>query len=438
MKKIRLILSALGLLWAGMIHAQTNLSGTWEGTLAVDPATSIDVQFILESAGDSYTAVLNAPDQPSLRNVPVSSLSLEGSTLRMTVDTVSGVYEGTVADGAINGTWTQQGAAFPLNLAPYAEPTLTDQDRERLLGSWVGELRPIPGGELVVNIVFRFERNDAGEFVALFDSPDEGATGLPLDSVAMDGDELNVTLTRARMEFTGTVSADAIQGEWAQGGRSLSLNLARGEFEVPGLELSAEAFTRLQGPWHGKIGPLNAVFRFEQNAAGKYLGFMDSPDQGAMNIPLTSVTVDGNQMTLTIAAVGGSYTAELGADQISGQWTQMGQALPLTLERGLFVSNAGLSDEVRQQLNGVWRGTVNNNNLIFRFENGDGGLAAFLDIPALNANGLPINDIVVEGGNIRFTVMAISGSYQGSIADTQISGEWTRTGATNPLQLTRD
>ncbi|MEX2132273.1 MAG: hypothetical protein WD772_12390, partial [Pseudohongiellaceae bacterium] len=366
MKKIRLALSALGLLWAGMIHAQTNLAGTWEGTLSVDPATNIDVQFILETAGDSYTAVLNAPDQPSLSNVPVTSLSVEGNTLRMTVDTVSGVYEGTVADGTINGTWTQQGAAFPLNLAPYAEPTLTDQDRERLLGSWVGELRPIPGGELVVNIVFRFERDEAGEFVALFDSPDEGAFGLALDSVAMDGDELNVTLTRARMEFTGTLSADAIQGEWAQGGRSFPLNLARGEFEVPGLELSAEAFIRLQGPWHGKIGPLNAVFRFEQNAAGKTLGFMDSPDQAAMNIPLTSVTVDGNQMTLTIAALGGSYTAELGTDQISGQWTQMGQTLPLTLERGLFVSNAGLSDELRQRLNGVWRGTVNNNNLIFR------------------------------------------------------------------------
>lgn len=437
MKKLTCFLSALVLCGSGILNAQTNLAGTWEGTLAVDAATQITVQFILEASGDTYTAVLNAPDQPNLRNVAVTALNLTGNTLRMAVDSVSGVYEGAVAEGAITGTWTQQGATFTLNLQPYSEPALAAADMERLSGSWVGELRPIPNGDMVIHVVFHFDRDEAGEFKPTFDSPDEGAFGLALDSVGMKGDALTVSLNRARMEFTGTLSADGIAGEWNQMGRKLPLNLRRGEVEVAGLELSAEAFARLQGAWHGKIGPLNVVFRFAEED-GKHMGYMDSPDQGAANIPLTTASVDGNQLTLSISAVGGSYTAEIGADNITGQWTQMSQNMPLTLERGLYQVNASVPVAARQQLNGVWRGTVNNTNLVFRFENGDSGLAVFLDIPAMNANGLPINDVRIEGDRIQFTVVAINASFSGSLGAADLNGEWSRAGVTNPLMLAKD
>ena len=158
MKNLYRLLALVSLFTINTSFAQGDLSGIWEGDLVVSPEAQIEVQFTLERSPDgSYTGVLNAPDQPSLTDVLIDSVSLQQSSLTMNVNAVSGVYEGTVVDGNIQGTWTQQGTAFDLNLVPYVEPVLSQEAFERISGSWIGALKPVPGGELEFTIILRFE-----------------------------------------------------------------------------------------------------------------------------------------------------------------------------------------------------------------------------------------------------------------------------------------
>ncbi|MEX0618441.1 MAG: hypothetical protein WDZ76_05860 [Pseudohongiellaceae bacterium] len=438
MNILKCLITVFTILLAGSVSAQTDLTGTWEGDLVVGPDQEIVVQFIFERAADGgYTAVLNAPDQPSLRNIPVDTLTVDQNGLTMNVNSVSGVYEGTIGDGAIQGTWSQQGTAFDLNLAPYTEPVLTPETFALLDGSWVGELRPIPGGEMVLNVILRFEESAPGEYEAFFSVPDQGASNIPVSRIVFDGEELTVALDQPPVQISGNVSGENFTGNFTQGGQSLDLNMEKGEFELEGLDISPEAFASIEGPWHGQVGPLNIVFRFEEED-GKYLAFLDSPDQGAADIPVTTLSVQGNQLNLTIAPAQASLFAVISTDQMSGTWSQGGQDQTVTLVRGRYVPNADLSAETIQQLAGTWQGEVNNTALSFRFEPGDNdGMSAFLDIPSMGANGLPVTNIALQGTQFSFSVGGIGAGFSGAFTGSEINGEWTRAGATNPLMLSK-
>jgi hypothetical protein len=64
-----------------------------------------------------------------------------------------------------------------------------------------------------------------------FDSPDQGATGLPITALSLVGDSLRFEMQYVDGAFRGTVSADKtkIAGTWTQSGTTLELELAKGD-----------------------------------------------------------------------------------------------------------------------------------------------------------------------------------------------------------------
>ena len=123
MQKLMKIAAAILLtLGTSQLHAQADISGVWEGVLAVG-ANEIDVQFTLTGDGSGgYTAVMDAPDQPSITNMAVDSVSLTDGALNMTISSVSGEYNGNLESGVINGTWTQQGQDFVVLVGVHRAP----------------------------------------------------------------------------------------------------------------------------------------------------------------------------------------------------------------------------------------------------------------------------------------------------------------------------
>ena len=93
------------------------------------------------------------------------------------------------------------------------------------------------------------------------------------------------------------------------------------------------------GTWEGSLeaggAQLRIVFNIERGDDGSLSGTMDSPDQGRFGIPLSSVTLDGSDVTFGVAAVGGEYTGRLleAGDDISGTWSQGPNNLPLDLAK---------------------------------------------------------------------------------------------------------
>jgi len=90
---------------------------------------------------------------------------------------------------------------------------------------------------------------------------------------------------------------------------------------------------QLLGRWTGKIANLSIVLRFEKNDVGKFAVWMDSPDQKAMGIPVSSATLTKDKLLLKVAAVVGEYSATLNGNKMEGTWTQGGKPMPLVLTK---------------------------------------------------------------------------------------------------------
>ena len=93
-------------------------------------------------------------------------------------------------------------------------------------GIWQGKLK-IPGIELT--IVFKISENPDGTLTATMDSPDQGATGIPVEEVIFKDNTLRLEVKSAGGVFEGKVSEDflVIEGEWKQSGQTLPLTVKR-------------------------------------------------------------------------------------------------------------------------------------------------------------------------------------------------------------------
>ena len=91
-----------------------DISGQWQGTLA-----DVGLRTILrvDKTPAGYIAAFYSIEQGS-GAIPVSSITLDGSAVKFAIAPINGSYAGTLsADGkAIDGQWTQNGAAHALNL----------------------------------------------------------------------------------------------------------------------------------------------------------------------------------------------------------------------------------------------------------------------------------------------------------------------------------
>ncbi len=103
-------------------------------------------------------------------------------------------------------------------------------------------------------------------------------------------------------------------------------------FMICALSAGAQDMT---GTWSGtaRIGAASLRLVFHLTETG---GTMDSPDQGAVGIPITTAAFARDTLRMSIAPLGFSYTGVLKrgeSDRVEGSFTQMGQTFRLDLTR---------------------------------------------------------------------------------------------------------
>ena len=100
---------------------------------------------------------------------------------------------------------------------------------------------------------------------------------------------------------------------------------------------SVSAQYTMDGVWTGKlnVGPqtLTLVLHVAHEASGNAVCSLDSPDQGAMNIPVKSDYCSADSINISLEQLGLSYQGRLKGDEIVGTFMQ-GATFPLTLKRG--------------------------------------------------------------------------------------------------------
>ena len=116
MKTLTRSIAALLVLSASLLAQAQNMAGHWQGVLQA--GKDLRVVVVITSA-DGLKAVMHLIDQGLGQGIPATSVTLQGSTLRMAFAGIAVTFEGSVAaDGnSINGTFTQGNKPLPMSLS---------------------------------------------------------------------------------------------------------------------------------------------------------------------------------------------------------------------------------------------------------------------------------------------------------------------------------
>lgn len=201
-------------------------------------------------------------------------------------------------------------------------------------------------------------------------------------------------------------------------------------------EKTAPATGNIAGDWQGTLdtgaGKLHLILHITKTADGSLKATLDSVDQNAKGIPVSSIAVTQSRLVFACDTINGKYEGAIAGDSsaIDGTWSQ-GKPLPLVFKRRVPPSD----------IDGTWLGTLNAGGtalrLAFHISNTPRGLEATLDSLDQGAHGIPVSSIVRNGSQLRMEVQVVSGNFVGTLSkDLQsIDGTWSQGGASLPLLL---
>jgi len=134
------------------------------------------------------------------------------------------VFKKVLKFGVVSLTCFMLSVIGGVNIVGFTQQQVTSEIS--IEGIWQGSLK-VPGMEL--RIVFKISKNPDGTLNATLDSPDQGATDIPVEEVIFMDNTLHLEVKSAGSVFEGKVSEDflVIEGEWKQSGQTLPLTLKR-------------------------------------------------------------------------------------------------------------------------------------------------------------------------------------------------------------------
>ncbi|HEX7492810.1 MAG TPA: hypothetical protein VF346_01210 [Bacteroidales bacterium] len=94
----------------------------------------------------------------------------------------------------------------------------------------------------------------------------------------------------------------------------------------------------ITGSWLGKLSAggmdLRVVFNLKLTGKDSLIFTLDSPDQGAKDIPGGQASIDMKKLVLKAPSINGEYSGVVTSDStIDGTWTQNGATMPLNLKK---------------------------------------------------------------------------------------------------------
>ncbi len=232
------------LLTTGLASAQHDLTpeGRWEGRISI-PGQALEIVVdLVQGDGGEWRGEIDIPAQGA-KDFRLSNVEIDGPRVSFSMQGVPGnpSFNGRLSNKGENiaGDFTQGSAHFPFVLNRSGEgPDVPTEPAgvvipagvpgEGLEGIWLGALNP---GSLNLRVLFKISKAADGTLTATLDSIDQGAEGLKISSIRVDGDSVRLKLKEPIAEFEGTISEDGsqISGEWRQGSGVLPLVIKRQE-----------------------------------------------------------------------------------------------------------------------------------------------------------------------------------------------------------------
>jgi len=246
---IRAKAASLALLAATLLSATltlgapstTNVIGNWLGTLDTGTARLRLLFKITQDYSGVLTAKLDSLDQGA-RDIPVNTITLKDSTVRLEVKAVQGAYEGTVDEAGkkITGAWQQSGRSLPLtlerregaietaapeNLSP-EQLAASKKAAQKLAGLWNGTLQ---AGGTGLRLKVRITKAPTGAATGTIESVDQGAKDIPLSGITCKDGAVHFEARGIGAFYDATLSPAGVilTGQWHQSGQSMPLELKK-------------------------------------------------------------------------------------------------------------------------------------------------------------------------------------------------------------------
>ena len=205
------------------------------------------------------------------------------------------------------------------------------------------------------------------------------------------------------------------------------------------------------GHWEGSISVQGKEMRIDVDlvarAADKWEGAAAFPEMNARGLVLTSISVQGQAVTFSIKGTPGDPTFKgtlsKDAKTLSGDFTQgpVAGTFALAWKGEGKIEAPPKNPPLTKDLEGAWEGTLDVNGTLLRLSlklaNQDGGATGLLVSIDQGGVEIPLSSIVQSGANLKFTVPAVAGSYDGALKDGQITGTWTQGPGSLPLSFKR-
>jgi RNA polymerase sigma factor (sigma-70 family) len=325
-------------------------------------------------------------------------------------------------------------------------------------GNWEGTLNI---NNVQLRLVLKiFKTNDT--YQVTLDSVDQGAKDIPVPKVSAGGHSLRVIMPALDVDYRATLNSDGteLSGTFKQFKKSASLTLARTDQPDTVTTLTADQVapsqnSDLQGAWQGilTVGgtALHLNLRIAETSPGTFQAEMDSVDQGAMNMPVTSLTYNKPEVHFVMTAIDGDFIGNLNSadNHISGTWKQMGKKWPLTFEHAQTNAVATTDEQkdygtgASDQIQGHWKGVLSVGgvqlHIVFHIAlMPDGSYTATLDSPDQGGYGIPATSADCNFPDVKLTWKAIGGVFTGKMSGGKLSGKWQQGKASLPLELQRD
>ena len=99
--------------------------------------------------------------------------------------------------------------------------TFTNTYAQDITGQWNGVLK-----EINLRLVIHITKTDNG-YSSTLDSPDQGATGIPVTTTTFENDTLNFAVDNLGLTYSGTFTDETFKGTFTQGALKLPLKLGR-------------------------------------------------------------------------------------------------------------------------------------------------------------------------------------------------------------------
>jgi hypothetical protein len=203
---------------------------------------------------------------------------------------------------------------------------------------------------------------------------------------------------------------------------------------------------QVTGDWQGTLSAGGSQLRLKlhisKSTDGALEAVLDSIDQGANGIPVSSISVQDGKLNLGVDAVHGTYEGKVAADgnTITGTWSQ-GQPLPLDFRRAAEPVKPVHKPARPSDIEGAWMGLLDTGavklRVVFHILNTEDGLMATMDSPDQGMKAMPATSVRRDGASLKVEAKSIGGVFEGRIAAdrSSIDGTWTQGGGKLRLVL---